>query len=265
MPEPNRQRSSLFKNPSDKIFPMNKSFVWISVLAVVIAFAGGFLLANALNRSEFTALKAENERLKNNPQQQQTNSNNQELTEEEIKQRIAEADQNPTDFNFQKNLGIGLYRYATVKQNPALLTDVERLLKRAYEINPKDQNVLVFYGNTLFDIGFAKKDNEKFEQARKIYSEALAQQPKDSDIQTDYGLTYFYETPPRDEKAIAELKKALAIKPDHERSLQYLAQIYDRQNNPAESQKYLAELKRVNPNNPIFTQNQNPASNNPNQ
>jgi tetratricopeptide (TPR) repeat protein len=243
---------------------MNKSFVWISVLAVVIAFAGGFLLANALNRSEFTALKAENERLKNNPQQP-SNSNDQELTEEEIKQRIAEADQNPGDFNFQKNLGIGLYRYATVKQNPALLIDVERLLKRAYEINNKDQDVLVFYGNTLFDIGFAKKDNAKFEQARKIYTEALAQQPKDVDIQTDYGLTFFYETPPKDEKAIVELKKVLAIKPDHERSLQYMAQIYDRQNNPAESQKYLAELKKVNPNNPVFTRQSNPASNNPSQ
>ncbi|CAN5735172.1 hypothetical protein BH20ACI4_BH20ACI4_33790 [soil metagenome] len=243
---------------------MNKNFVWISVLAVVIAFAGGFLLANALNRSEFTALKAENERSKNNPQQQ-SNSNDQELSEDEIKQKIAEADQNPDNFAFQKNLGIGLYRYATVKKNPALLIDVERLLKRAYELNNKDQDVLVFYGNTLFDIGFAKKDNAKFEQARKIYSEALAQQPKDVDIQTDYGLTYFYETPPQDEKAINELKKALAIKPDHERSLQYMAQIYDRQNNPKESQKYLAELKRINPNNPVFTRQQNPASNNPNQ
>jgi tetratricopeptide (TPR) repeat protein len=244
---------------------MNKSFVWISVLAVIIAFAGGFLLANALNRSEFTALKAENERLKNSSPQPSSNSNNQELTEEEIKQRIAEADQNPADFNFQKNLGIGLYRYATAKQNPQLLPEVERLLRRAYEINPKDQNVLVFYGNTLFDIGFAKKDNEKFEQARKIYSEALVQTPKDVDIQTDYGLTFFYETPPRDEKAIAELKKALALNPAHERSLQYLAQIYDRQNDPAESQKYLAELKKINPNNPIFTRQQNPASNNPSQ
>lgn len=239
---------------------MNKSFVWISILAVFIAFAGGFLLANAFNRSEFLALKAENERLKSSTQTT-GNSTGQELSEDEIKQKITEADQNPDNFKYQKNLGIGLYRYATVKQNQQLLFDVERLLKRAYEINPKDQEVLVFYGNTLFDIGFAKKDNSKFEQARKIYSEALAQEPKDTDIQTDFGLTYFYENPPQDDKAIAELKKVIALKPDHERSLQYLAQIYARQNKPEESQKYLAELKKVNPQNPIFTQPPTPASN----
>lgn len=243
---------------------MNKNFLWISILAVLIAFAGGFLLANALNRSELIKITAENERLKNTSQQP-TNPNEQELSVEEIKQKIAQADQNPDNFDFQKNLGIGLYRYATVKQNPELLLDVERLLKRAYDKNPKDQEVLVFYGNTLFDIGYAKKDNAKFEQARKIYTEALAQQPKDVDIQTDFGLTYFYETPPQDEKAIAELKKTLAIKPTHERSLQYLAQIYARQNKAAESEKYLAELRKVNPKNPIFDQLQMPQTNNSNQ
>lgn len=243
---------------------MNKSFVWISVLAVAIAFAGGFLMANALNRTELNSLKAENDRLKT-ASQAPANAEDQELTETEIKQKIAEADQNPDNFAFQKNLGIGLYRYATIKQNPELLLDVERILKRAYELNPKDQNVLVFYGNTLFDIGYAKKDNSKFEQARKIYTEALSQQPKDVDIQTDYGLTYFYETPPQDEKAIAELQKSLALKADHERSLQHLAQIYARQNKPVESQKYLAELKKVNPQNPVISQLQNPASNISNQ
>lgn len=238
---------------------MNKSFVWISVLAVAIAFAGGFLMANALNRTELNVLKAENDRLKN-ASQTPASSEDQELTETEIKQKIAEADQNPDNFAFQKNLGIGLYRYATIKQNPELLLDVERILQRAYKLNSKDQNVLVFYGNTLFDIGYAKKDNSKFEQARKIYTEALSQQPKDVDIQTDFGLTYFYETPPQDEKAIAELQKSLALKADHERSLQHLAQIYARQNKPVELQKYLAELKKINPQNPVILQLENPPS-----
>lgn len=243
---------------------MKKSNFWISVLAVVIAFVGGFLFANALNRSELINLKAENERLINSAQAAE-NPSNQELSDEEIKQKIADADRNPDNFEFQKSLGIGLYRYATIKQNSELLLDVERLLKRAYEKNPQDQSVLVFYGNTLFDIGFAKKDNEKFDQARKIYQEALMQEPKDVDIQTDYGLTFFYETPPRDDQAIVELQKALSLKPDHERSLQYLAQIYARKNNKTETERYLAELKKVNPQNPIINQLQAPASNITNQ
>jgi tetratricopeptide (TPR) repeat protein len=240
---------------------MNKTYLWVSVLAVLLAFAGGFMLANAINRGEMNALKAENERLKNSAR----TGSDQELSPEEIRAKIDEADRNPTNFNFQKGLGIGLYRYATIKQDPELLPDAERLLKRAYELNPKDLEVLVFYGNTVFDIGYARKDNGKFEEARKLYTEALAQKPKDVDVQTDFGLTYFYENPPRDDKAAAELEKALAIKPDHERSLQYLAQIYARQSNSELLKKYLEELKKVNPQNPVIAQLESQTANPANQ
>lgn len=243
---------------------MNKSFIWISVLAVLIAFAGGFMMANAFNRTELNNLKAENERLKSSPQTS-TNPGEKELSDEEIKQKISEADKNPNNFEYQKNLGIGLYRYATIKQNSALLREVERILKRAYDLNPKDMQVLVFYGNAVFDIGFETKDNAKFVLARKLYSEALTQQPKDVDVQTDYGLTYFYENPPQDDKAIAELQKTLALKPDHERSLQYLAQIYARQNKEEEFQKYLALLRKVNPQNPVLKELDPQSTSNSNQ
>jgi hypothetical protein len=43
---------------------MNRKSFWISIVAVVISFAGGFILANALNRSEVETLRAENSRLK---------------------------------------------------------------------------------------------------------------------------------------------------------------------------------------------------------
>ena len=77
------------------------------------------MLANALNKKELLDLKAENDRLKTSPPPTEE-TNGQELSDEEIKQKIAEADKNPENFNYQKNLGIGLYRYATIKQNPAL-------------------------------------------------------------------------------------------------------------------------------------------------
>ncbi|MEO6589610.1 MAG: hypothetical protein ABIP06_09925 [Pyrinomonadaceae bacterium] len=243
---------------------MNKSYIWISVLAVLTAFAGGFLLANALNKKELFNLKTENERLKSASPTSE-DSQERELSDEEIKQKIAEADKNPDNFAFQKSLGIGLYRYATIKQNPGLLLEVERILNRAYQLNPKDQEVLVFYGNTVFDVGFAKKENAKFELARKLYSQALVQQPKDVDIQTDLGLTYFYENPPQDEKAIPELQKSLAINPDHERSLQYLAQIYARKNDQAEMEKYLSKLKQINPQNQFIKELQTPLSEKTNQ
>src|SRR5688572_2432592 len=99
-------------------YRMDKKLVWISVLAVVISFIGGFLLANAFNRSELDALRAENARLKNDRTQ---TTSQPDLTADEIRQRIAEADQNPDDFSFQKNLGIALYRYAAMKQDAELL------------------------------------------------------------------------------------------------------------------------------------------------
>ena len=208
------------------------------MLAVIISFIGGFLLANALNRSELNVLRVENERLKSAPP---TNSDadSATLSDEEIRQRIAEADQNPDNLEFQKNLGIGLYRYATVKQNPALFVDVERLLERVYKKDPKDYDSLVVYGHTLFDIGYAKKDNEKFAQARKIYTEALVLRPKDADIQTDLGLTYFYLDPPEYEKATAELNKTLVLSPNHEHTLQYMTELYALQNKKEEARKYI--------------------------
>jgi len=44
---------------------MKAKVFWITLIAVLLSFAGGFLFANALNRGELNALKAESERLKN--------------------------------------------------------------------------------------------------------------------------------------------------------------------------------------------------------
>ena len=46
---------------------MNGKSLAISIIAVIISFIGGFILANALNRSETDALRAENARLLKNP------------------------------------------------------------------------------------------------------------------------------------------------------------------------------------------------------
>ena len=219
-------------------------------MAIFISFVGGFLLANAFNRSELNALRAENERLKNSREDRNSSDSEIALSDEEIRQKIAEADRNPTNFVFQKNLGIALYRYATVKQDAALLSDVARLLTRVYENDKKDYDVGVMLGNIYFDIGYFKKENEKFQTAREFYQKALAQKPDDVDVRTDFGLTYFLENPPQTEKAILEFQKSLQANPKHEKTLQVLTQALLEQNKPDEAEKYLARLKEVNQNNP---------------
>jgi hypothetical protein len=54
---------------------MNQKVFWLSIVAVIVSFIGGFLLANALNRNELTTLRAENERLKNTQNEAGSKSN----------------------------------------------------------------------------------------------------------------------------------------------------------------------------------------------
>lgn len=110
---------------------MNGKVFWLSIAAVVVSFVGGFLLANALNRSELNALRAENERLKTSSNESTENQTGLALSDEEIREKIAEADRNPNNYPFQKNLGLALYRYAAMKQDADLLAEAGRFLSRA--------------------------------------------------------------------------------------------------------------------------------------
>lgn len=231
---------------------MKTKVLLISIVAVIVSFIGGFLLANALNRNEFDSLRAENERLKNTQNASRNSENGNSLSDEEITRKINEADQNPDNFAFQKGLGLALYRYATVKQDTKLLGDIERLLNRANQLNAKDYDVIVALGNINFDVGYSKKDNEKFRVAREFYQKALEQKPNDSDLITDLGLSYFLMIPPETDKAIAEFQKSLQANDKHEKTLQVLIEAMLTQNNTKEAEKYLEQLRQANQNNEVL-------------
>jgi tetratricopeptide (TPR) repeat protein len=228
---------------------MEKRNLWISLVAVVLSFAGGFFLANAINRSELNTLRSENERLKTAPADVQNKGSDSELTSDEINAKLAEADQNPQNFDYQKQLGLALYKYGSMKQDPELVTNSIRLLERADSLRNTDHDVILGLGNAYFDIGYFKKENEYLEKARGLYERALKQYPTDADVKTDLALTYFLFDPPDDEKAIAGFKEALKINPKLERALEFIVQSLIRTNRKAEAAEYLAQLKRINPNN----------------
>ena len=229
---------------------MNSKSFWISIVAVVISFAGGFILANALNRNEMEGLRAENARLKTGSGDLGESESETTLSDDEIRQRIRDAEQNPTNFSFQKNFGLALYRYAVIKKDAAMLAEVEKILNRARSLNEKDYDVLVALGNLQFDFGYFKKSNEGFVKAREYYAKALQQNPKDVDVRTDLGMTYFLANPPQLEKAIAEFKMSLENDPKHEKTLQFLTQSYIKTGNTQQAEIYLARLKEINPQTP---------------
>ncbi len=232
---------------------MSNKYFWLSLVGMAVCFAGGFLLANSLNRNEIAALQAQQRTAPTNPNPAATPANAEpELSDSEIKQKIAEADKDPNNVSFQKDLGIALYRYGGAKQNPALIDEAVRLLKRADEKSPKDFETIVTIGNALFDIAAMHNDKAGYKPARDYYQRALEIRPNDAEVTADFGSTYFLGEPMEIEKAQTELTKALALNATNERALQFLTQVYIKKGNKAEAEKTFAKLKSVNPSNPMI-------------
>jgi tetratricopeptide (TPR) repeat protein len=228
---------------------MQKNTLLFVIIGTLAGFIGGFLLANSLNRSAFQTLRPQTEPSNRATSNSSDGQGDDELSANEIRQKIAEADKNPANFEFQKNLGVALYRYFTIKQDPALLKEAARILDRANSLNGRDFDVLVALGNARFDIGFAGKDASNFQAAREIYAKALEIKPGDPDVMTDYGLSYFIQEPPSYDKATAELQKVAAANPKHERSLQFLVRVFIKQNRLPDAEKALQKLQAINPSN----------------
>jgi tetratricopeptide (TPR) repeat protein len=231
---------------------MDKNTVLSVIIALLAGFIGGFMVANSMNRSAVTfggPMPADSMGTAGN-----ANSAGDDLSPDEIRAKIAEADQNADKFSFQKDLGIALYRYGAMKQDAGLINESVRILDRASKLEPKDFDVLVALGNGHFDIGFYRKDNAAFERARKVYTDALVVKPTDPDVQTDFGLTYYLQEPPDYAKAIAELTKAGQIRPNHERSLQFIVQAHLRQQNIEPAEQALDKLRAINPSSPAVAE-----------
>ncbi len=225
---------------------MHKNTIFFVLIAAFAGFVGGFWLANSINRSAMNSvgpLPASSNSNRSQPKEET------DLTDDEIKAKITEADKNPTNFAFQKELGVALYSYAVMKKDASLFPEAVRILERAGSLNAKDFDVLVALGNAHFDLGFAQKNTAEFQKARETYSKALELKPGDVDVQTDLGISYFVQEPPAYDKAVTELQKVSDATPKGSRSLQFLVQIFVKQNKYAEAEKTLAKLKSVDPKN----------------
>jgi tetratricopeptide (TPR) repeat protein len=227
---------------------MRSKVIVVGIAGVVLGFALGFLLANSINRSEVNGLRAQLESTRS-ASSDPIGENREALSDEEIRAKLAEADQNPDNAAFQKNLGLALYRYGALKNNVEIITESTRLLERAAKLLPDDRDVAVGSGNAWFDIGYIKKDNDAFAKARSYYEKALMRDPGNVDVRTDVGISYFVQEPPDDQKATSELKRALAADPKSERTLEFIIRSLTRQGNKTEAANYLKTLKDAHPTN----------------
>jgi tetratricopeptide (TPR) repeat protein len=225
---------------------MNSKVIAAAIIAGLAGLAGGFVLANSLNRSTINALKASLDQRSAPAANSQARPGELSMAPEEIRARIAEADANPGDIAFQKSLGRALYRFGTINRDSDLIAESKRLLERALKSNPDDYDVLVDLGNANFDIGYFRKDSNSIEESRRIYLEALKIKPEDADVQTDIALTWFVAEPPDLKRASAELEKALRLNPKQERALQFLTATHIRNSDFDAASKSLERLRAAN-------------------
>ncbi len=230
-----------------------KHYVIIAIVALA-AFAGGFFVANRLNRAETDRIRTEIDSLKAATNQQADQSKSLALSDEEIAAKLAEAERNASDFQFQKSLGIALYRYGAMKQDAAVIEKALPVLERANGLQPNEVDVLTALGNAHFDIGYFRKENEPFIKSREYYARAMNLRPKDVELQTDIALTYFLQQPPDLERASAEFERSLALDPKHEKTLQFYAKALAKQEKREKAKDLIERLKAVNPQNPSIAE-----------
>lgn len=148
------------------------------------------------------------------------------------------ADRNPQDFDAQMAAVAAFYQSQAYEKAVVYIN-------RALKIKPNHVDALTAMGDTTYDMG-------DFKEAAKFYERALVQRPDDVNVRTDLGNTYFKREPPDYNRAISEYRKALAINPKHEKTLQNLAVAALRTGDKASARDALDRLAAVNPSNPAL-------------
>ncbi len=113
-------------------------------------------------------------------------------------------------------------------------------LDRALKLRPKDADALVLAGNNKYDAG-------DYPAAAAFYERALAVKPGDADVLGDLGNTYYQRQPPDYARAVEEYRKAVAINPRHEVSLQNMASASVKLGDKAAAQEAVEKLAAANP------------------
>jgi len=244
---------------------MRKDSIMFLVLGLVVGLAVGFMVANSINRSALeqqpstTARSGESD---NNPAlppghpplgAPNSNSAPQSGTRPEVMAAIDRAKARPEDYEAQMTAADLYYQIQR-------FDEAARFYEAAAKLKPADAEPMIKAGNAYFDKGATAVENNDrenstpdFVKAEKWYQAVLQKEPKNVSVRTDLGLAFFLRSPRDVDRAIKEYKTSLSIEPEHEMTLQNLAEAYKEKNDKENLQATLEKLRKVNPNNPVVT------------
>lgn len=253
--------NSVPEGPGANFVVTVQKVILIAAAAAIVGFAAGFLFADTANRKEHERLRGELARAQKaspapGPDSKagaQGGPNAErptlpDLSEEQLRNAVARADADVSNLELQRTAGQALHLYAVEKGNSSILPDAARILRRAHEADPKDYDLLLRLANTLYLLA-QTGDPARMPESRAYLEKAASLRPDDADTRASIGLTYFHQKPSDPRAAAREYRRALALDPRHEFSLQNLAAALVEAGELSEAEKTLGELERVNPRN----------------
>lgn len=154
-------------------------------------------------------------------------------TNADAQKAMEAADRQPGDFDLQREAARTFF-------NLRAYDKAALYLERALKLRPKDGDALVLAGNNKYDAG-------DYPVAAAFYERALAVKPGDADVRGDLGNTYYQRQPPDYARAVEEYRKAVAINPRHEVSLQNMASASVKLGNKAAAREAVEKLAAAHP------------------
>ena len=115
---------------------------------------------------------------------------------------------------------------------------IEESLKKAIELNPKNDRLYV-------ELGRFYRDNGKYAQAEKLFQKALNLNPGNDMAYVELGFCYLNQS--KDAQAVEMLKKAIELNPRNDLAYVELGRYYRDQGKHIESEEALKKAVEINP------------------
>jgi tetratricopeptide (TPR) repeat protein len=216
-------------------------YLLVGAGCLIVGFFVGFFVSNNLNRNA-------NLEARLTPNQTDPPFSNQQTQVASVKEpsgammpdvaeTLNQAQNQPKNFEAQMKAG-DLYRKIQNFEKAAGFYDAAAVLE------PAEYTQIVRLGNAFFDV-------RQFEKAATFYTRALEKKSDDIGVRTDLGITFVERPIPDYDRAIKEFQQSLQLNPKHEPTLYNLAAAYFKKGDPANAQKYQAQLEQANPNSPL--------------
>jgi tetratricopeptide (TPR) repeat protein len=217
---------------------MNRENILFSVVGLLVGYVIAFHLVVYINQNQpvqraAVATESADELPADHPAVSGADAQERQGLTAAAEQAAQAAKQAPQDFGAQTKAAEAYFRAGRYE-------DAIDFETRANKLRPEDYDTVVRLGN------FYSSAN-RFEDAARWYTAALAKKSDDCDVRSELALTYFMRTPRQPERAVAELRRALEIDPNHVPSLHNLTLMLLETKQFAESESVLARLEKADP------------------